>query len=94
MVRQNKPSSPAKEGIQYAAAARMSTDASLYWIARSSKPGDDNLSRFRRHTLVAAASSDPGQPHGLRGSRTQNIENNPMQSSPAVAGMRDPAKSF
>jgi hypothetical protein len=24
----------------------------------------------------------------------QNIENNPMQSSPAVAGMADPAKTF
>jgi len=23
----------------------------------------------------------PGKSHGLRGSRTQNIENNPMQSS-------------
>jgi hypothetical protein len=42
----------------------------------------------------AAASSGPaGKPHGLRGSRTQNIENNPMQSSSAVAGMRDPAKT-
>jgi hypothetical protein len=42
----------------------------------------------------AAASSGPaGQPHGLRGSRSQNIENNPMQSSLAVAGMRDPAKT-
>ena len=30
-----------------------------------------------------------GQPHGHHRSRTQNIENNPMQSSLAVAGMRD-----
>jgi len=29
----------------------------------------------------------------MAGSRTQNIENNPMQSSLAVAGMRDPAKT-
>jgi hypothetical protein len=43
----------------------------------------------------AASSSGPaGRPHGLRGSRTQNIENNPMQSSLAVAGVRDPAKAF
>jgi hypothetical protein len=42
----------------------------------------------------AAASSGPaGQPHRLRGSRTQNIENNPMQSSLAVAGPCDPAKT-
>jgi len=33
-----------------------------------------------------------GQPHGHHGSRTQNIENNPMQSSLAVA-VRDPAKT-
>jgi hypothetical protein len=32
--------------------------------------------------------------HGLRGTRTQNIENNPMQSSLAVAGLPDPAKTF
>jgi len=32
--------------------------------------------------------------NGLRGSRTQNIENNPMQSSLVVAGLRDPAKTF
>jgi len=31
---------------------------------------------------------------GRRGSRTQNIENNPMQSSLVVAGVRDPAKAF
>jgi hypothetical protein len=43
----------------------------------------------------AAASSGPAsQPRGLRGSRTQNIENNPMQSSLAVAGLRDPATTF
>jgi hypothetical protein len=43
---------------------------------------------------AAASYGSAGQPHGHRGSRTQNIENNPMQSSLAVAGLRDPAKTF
>jgi hypothetical protein len=34
------------------------------------------------------ACNPASQPHGRRGSPTQNIENNPMQSSLAVAGMR------
>jgi hypothetical protein len=40
-------------------------------------------------TAGAASSSGPAdQPHGRRSSPTQNIENNPMQSSLAVVGMR------
>jgi hypothetical protein len=42
----------------------------------------------------AENSGPAGQPYGHRGSPTQNIENNPMQSSLAVAGMRDLAKTF
>jgi len=33
-------------------------------------------------------------PVGRRPLASKNIENNPMQSSPAVADMRDPAKTF
>jgi hypothetical protein len=43
---------------------------------------------------AGASYGSAGQPQGRSGSRTQNIENNPMQSSLAVAGMRDPAKTF
>ena len=49
-----------------------------------------------RLTRAKAATSDgsAGQPQGRRGSRSKNIENNPMQSSLAVAGLRDLATTF
>jgi hypothetical protein len=43
----------------------------------------------------AVASSGPAsQPHGLRGYRTQNIENNPMQSRMAAATYAIPRRHF
>jgi hypothetical protein len=50
----------------------------------------------RAHRRIDVAVRLPDHAKALRphGSRTQNIENNPMQSSLAVAGMRDPAKTF
>jgi len=43
---------------------------------------------------AAATFGSADQPQHRRGWRTKNIENNPMQGSPAAAGMGDPATTI